>query len=131
MLQAAYRGIIDFSEARPSDRWWWFRLKWLLNELEADNERKIMEMHYALNVSVLDYETEEKIFSHHLERANELLRKMYNSLFGWNKQAVNKKDNQKLYADLIEEWKRRFGDPKDPIVAAQIAKTVKKMRGKK
>ena len=34
MKQAAFLGIIKFDSADSFDRWWWLKVKWLLDELE-------------------------------------------------------------------------------------------------
>lgn len=122
--QAAFEGVVDFSKARPSDRDWWMRLRWLLDELEKENLRRVQELQLKLNFAVLDYNTDpEKQFDYHWNRSNEFITKIYNGLFPWEAKkfvpaARNAVNNE--YKSLVNEWKRRFGDPNDPKVAAGI-----------
>lgn len=128
IIQAAVKGVIDFSKANTSDRLWWHKLKWILNGIENENINKIQELKFHLNASVLSYKDEEKQFEHHWEKANEHITYLYNGLFTWNKQAIEKKNVQKMHEALVNEWKRRFGDPNDPKVAAAIKLTVDNLK---
>lgn len=121
--QAAYKGVIDFSKAKPSDRLWWLKLRWTLDELEKENVRYIQEMQFAQNIAVLNYLSDEKQFKHHWERALNLTTSIYNGLFPWNQQAEQQADLEKEYDGLVKQWKDTFGDPNDPEVAAKIKST--------
>ncbi len=128
--QAAFTGLVDFSKARLSDRSWWIRLKWLLDELETHNVTKIHGMHFELNTALLDYKNDENQFTHHWDRSIEMINRVYNELFPWDKQAVDKKTIQKTYENLANQWKEQFGDPDDPEVAKKIQNTVDALLGK-
>jgi chromosome condensin MukBEF ATPase and DNA-binding subunit MukB len=117
------KGNIDFSFARPSDRWWWLRLKWLLEEQEKENLRVVQNMQFQLNTAVLSYSNEDQQFKHHWERANSHINKIYNSLFPWLVVSDDQVNTKKEYDELIDRWKYTFGDPADPEIAAKIQQT--------
>ena len=128
--QAAFRGLIDFSKADPSDRWWWLKLKWLLNELEEDNFRSAIKTHFHLNTALLSYQNEEKQFKHHWDRAVTLSDGLHDSLFPYAKIKKDPNSQQNEYKRLITSWKDTFGDPDDPLIKAEIQKTVDFLTGK-
>jgi len=128
IIRAASRGIIDYSQARPLDHLWWYKLKYILDEIEDEDRLKYSNMRFLLNLAVLDYSTEQRQFDHHWERASEILNRTYNQLFTWDKQELE--STTQRYENLAQRWRDTFGDPKDPKVAADIQRTVDLMLGK-
>ena len=128
ILQAAYKGLIDFSEARFSDRAWWQKLRLMLDKMEDDNLSQVQQMQFQLNTSVLSYQSEEQQLKHHWQKAQDLITSRYDALFSWSKQATGKDAIQKVYKGLIDEWERHFGDRNDPKVVAMLEEYKERVR---
>lgn len=125
MIRAAAKSGIDFKQAKPFDPWWWLRLSWLLNEVEADGARSMFAMQHSQHVAALDYSAAEA-FKHHWDAATNCTTKIYNSLYPWMKIAEsNKTDVDKMR----NEWIAIFGDPEDPVVKERLELTVKLWTG--
>lgn len=130
MIRAAASGAIDFSKAKHFDRNWWFRLKFVIDELETNDRLKYCDMQFNLHSTLLSYKDEKKQFDHHWNRSLELLNRTYNLLFPWNAYSIETNGLQKEYDDLANQWKKVFGDTSDPKVAAEIQKTADIMTGR-
>ena len=131
MIQAAARGIIDFREARPLDRSWWLRCRWLMDGLENQH---FADLCYAMQ-------------QHHLAAADLNRNSSAGPQNAWQSATSRLTDiaRHKLpWFSLVErtpaavvdeaaqEWKKRFGDPNDPVVKERIRQTIERWKaGKK
>jgi hypothetical protein len=129
MVQAAARSGFDFAAADPRSRYWWLKLRWVLDRLEDLNIEKVWQMQHAQHMSVLNYELDQQTFNGHWDRANQLLRDIYQVNFPWMKQAGEQGKQRDVNA-MMERWKQKFGDPNDPQVQAYYKKVADAMRRK-
>jgi hypothetical protein len=121
MVQAAARGLIDFSEADLLDRRWWTKLWWLLDRIQADNVITIRQMEHAQDIAMLDYTLPEKAFDLHWDRAVSELRDVWDALFPWCKmEDITNKASDQLYRSWVNKW----GDLNDPETLKKVKLTV-------
>ena len=129
MIQAAAVQGIDFTAAEPRNRWWWIRTGWLLDQLEFKNVEKLYILQHQQTISVLSQKLEADAFKQQWEAANNILQHVWAINFPWSKDA---KDDYKKreYERMMEKWKEKFGDPKDPAVQARFAKVATQWKAK-
>ena len=115
MLKAAISGAIDFSQAKLSDRNWWRKLGWVLSEMENSAYQRLLELKFIQNAAALTYEIPQT-FKHHWEYLDKITASWITTALPWMDMKKTIPQNQQL----AEMWKRYYGDPKDPEVAARI-----------
>jgi hypothetical protein len=117
------RGLIDCRQARTLDRDWWLGVGWALRWLHRQLNVEVAELQYRLNLAVLDYAGDPKVFDQHWGAAQGLQSYIRQHKLPWLKikAGVSPKD----VAALSKQWKAIFGDPADPEVARRIEETAK------
>jgi hypothetical protein len=120
MIQAAARGVVDFSEADLLDRHWWIRLWWLLDQVERDNLIQIRRMQHAHNCALLDYNLDDKTFNLHWDQAIKALNTVWDLTFPWAKTEPEGSATDRLRQAWIERW----GDPDSPETLLKIQNTL-------
>lgn len=118
---------MDFAAADLRSRHWWMKARWILDRVESDNTEKMLRIKHAQNLSVLDYKLEQQAFNAHWDESNKLISATYHLNFPWAK-AHEDNTRQTQIAKLMEEWKRRFGDPDDPAVKDRYKRVAEAMR---
>lgn len=127
MVQAAAKNGLDFEAADLRDHNWWRKAGWVLDRIEDDQYADLLKMQHAQHINVLDYSTEQKVFEHHWEAASEIIDKLISLRFPWTKDA-GKKSKQKTYDSLMDAWKKKYGDIRDPKVKQHFAQIAENMR---
>lgn len=127
IVQAAARGIVDFSKYKPFDRHWWLRLSWLLNELESDNLRQILTVQHQQHCGALEYTAGRQAFDHHWQTSAKLLNQIIGLYFPWEAKDQHL-TKQEEYVSLRQQWINAFGDPADPETKAKIKRTCEFLR---
>lgn len=127
MVQAAASGAIDFANADLLDRQWWLKLRWILDRLEDEHMVDVYRLQHAQHASVLDYELDKQVFETHWEGGNKLIKKVYGTHFPWNSEQVHEDQKKKIYDELVEKWRARFGDLRDPAVKEKYDRMAKAM----
>lgn len=122
MLEAHARRLVDFRTFRPFDRRWWLKLIWAMDWLETERYAKVWEADYALNLAVLDYNTDDKVFDLHWKQAGRLRTKLLKQSLPWLK--IPESAGVSDIRSLSDQWKKVWGDPDDPRTAAIISATV-------
>ncbi len=116
--QAAFEGLIDFSQARPFDRLWWQWLDRRLDLLESRNLGELHRIQHAQNLAALSVVEGDGV-KEHWGRADELVIKIFNRLFPWRKQ--DEETNLKKEIDELSDlWAKTWGDPNDPATQQRI-----------
>lgn len=118
MRQAHVERRFDFRGADFFDRWWWHRLHWTLEGLEAENANRVETIRQNLHAGAITYGAGQEVFDCHWNQAQELNRRIYNRLFPWAKKAARNERKQ-----MAELWKKVWGDPADPEVQQKIEDT--------
>jgi hypothetical protein len=126
MVQAAARGVVDFSTADLLDRRWWMKLWWLLDQVENDNVVFVRRMEHAHNAALLQYGLDEKVFDLHWDGATTAMREVWDALFPWCKMDAT---SGKAVDKLHEAWVKRWGDPNSPETLKKIQLTVDYLKG--
>ena len=125
MRSAARRGI-NFAEADLLGRWWWVKVAWVLDEEDRGAARELAKAEHAQYVGAFDNSPGSKAMKKNWESATASIIRLHNAYYPWNKQREpSMRDDAKL---MLDEWKRRFGDPRDPKVRARINATAKQWR---
>lgn len=123
--KAAASGIVDFKEARLLDRKWWLRLNWLLEEVETQECRKLLELKFNQHASALNYLAGNS-FDHHWKHLNDLHEKWIALTFPWIKTR-----NSSSADESVNLWKKYIGDSSDPEVQARIQETIDSLKNRR
>lgn len=129
MVQAAANSGLDFSAANPRCRRWWTKARWILDRLEDLNTLTLYDMQHRQHVSVLDYNLDKQAFDSHWKSANDILNNVFAINFPWSKDASKNKSQNDRDA-LLAQWKKKYGDPKDPKVQEYFLKVANAWRAK-
>lgn len=126
ILQAAARGLIDFSHIDPRKDRDRFKVRLLITEIQKQNELRLYDMLHRQIVSQLSNSNLGQESLHNVwEAANSVYDRSHDLDLPWLKgkeeTAANKEKSK--YAGLKESWANAFGDPDDPVIKAQIDAT--------
>ena len=122
-MQAASRGVVDFSKARPYDPLWRRHLRLLLDGLENQIKLEYVDLlhrHYAAILTISN--PSEETFANAKERMGELSFEYYNLLYPDRAQSKEEAEKQQVRGN-IDRWQQRFGNLNSPEVQARIART--------
>lgn len=125
MVVAAMRGMVDFREADPLDKRWWFKLRLALDHIERTDIARMKLLYYDYNLSILsrDYLTEAtgKQFTKDAEK------KLFETVNLWRPwDRHDPEQSQKAQVEAMSEaWAKEFGDPNHPDTQKAIAETVR------
>ena len=122
LLKAHLTGLVDFSKARPFDRFWYVKLRWIFRYLEDEGEKEHLQRIHDLHCGALDY-TEQKTFDHHWEQAIEVESKLTKLTFPWRRG----NDRKTIIADMTKQWEAVFGKMDDDETNKKIQQTVRGM----
>ncbi len=121
MLQAAARGVIDFTSIRLHDPRWWQRTRILLRQLDEDNTVDYLRTIHHHNVSTLVVPNlKEEVFSEAVAQAGAAVRGIKELRFPWEPRA----NEETATKSLRQQWADVWGDPDDPAVKQRIQETV-------
>jgi hypothetical protein len=126
MVQAAASGAIDFAAADLLDRRWWTKVRWILDRIEETNVLTVLQLQHAQHASVVNYNLSKEAFDQHWNGGNDLIKTVHDIQFPWAKKQQAAASNRGR-SDLLEEWKQRFGDYKDPEVRKHYDRVAKAM----
>lgn len=128
IVQAAVKGVIDFSKFDPFDRRWWLRLSWILQGIENDNVRELLKIQHAQHLAGVDLQSTKN----HWKIAASLITEVQRLYFPWDESLKAKDTTNQLDADR-KVLHAEFGDPKSPEGAERIRRTLEYLRsyGKK
>lgn len=128
MVQLAVSGTFNFRDGDPRDHQWWRRLRLALNQIDAAHRLDLHKLNNdrvlaCLSRSDLQPGAYDKLFSLSVVEG----RKMLALLFPWyTPQSLE--PAQDMAVRMIEQWKRIWGDPNDPVVAAKIRLTAEALQ---
>lgn len=127
MVQAASRSGLSFHDAALRDRYWWLKVRWLLDQLETENMLEVYKMQHAQHLSVLDYSLAKPTFDNHWKGGNDILKKAFVTRFPWHDKH-SAKDRDSEISGLMSAWKAKYGDMRDPAVYKKYAGIAKAIR---
>jgi hypothetical protein len=121
MVQAAARGVVDFTRAVPRDRRWWLKLGLLLAQIEDDNLTTAQRLDHAGAAALVGRETlTASSLEALVERLTVTTRQIKQRLFPWvefDGRATLVKSVDALKKRYLEE----YGDPNRPEAQAELA----------
>lgn len=121
MLEASARGLQDFSRARVLEPEWWSRLYLHLRVLAEDREKQLLESDrretFWRLLFATSNERQEALHNMH-QHLRQSLQKL---LKPWL--PVETGPDQNTLNRLEDSWRRNWGNPADPAVAAKIKAT--------
>jgi hypothetical protein len=130
MVEAAVRGLVDFSEARFFDPGWTRRLKLILSSLQRLNLREEMSLNHAYYLGLLaipgldDQST--KNLQEQLADVRERLDVTYRP---WHEDSGEKQEQRKKQmATMTSAWEEKYGRMDDPEVQRKIMATLEGLR---
>ena len=126
ILQAAARGLVDFSRINPRSDRDRFKLRLLLTEMQKQNELRLYDMlHRQVSSQLSNSSLSQDSLKDVWKAANAIYDRSKDLDLPWLKEeketAANKEKSK--YVGLKESWAAAYGDPDDPIVKAQIEAT--------
>jgi hypothetical protein len=129
MVQAAARSGIDFRTVDFLGRHDWLRLNWILDQLEDESTAEIARAKHQQNVGVLPaYVKNEQGFKQHWDAANDGLKELYRLFFPWVKEEDQGDKRRSEYEALMEQWRKIWGDSKDPKNQARFKRIADAIR---
>lgn len=126
MVQAAARGLIEFSPNVPHTKHWWKKLYWMLGELERQHAGVTLQasMQCALSIAA-NPRVDATKFSEAYETAFQYIGRLRKLSMPWIKEQT--KEDQAT--EVVGLWTDMYGDPDDPETKAMIAKALKNLKG--
>lgn len=119
-VRAAVRGIVDFSKARFLDPTWWSYLALIYDELE---EEAILEVHkavYQYQLAILSSGALSDASAKKFQTdARDTFTRISDGLQPWLRDLLEKQRKTEA-EDLLELYRREFGDMKDPKFREQM-----------
>jgi hypothetical protein len=125
MIEAATRGVVDFGDADPGDKRWWFRLRLVLDHLEAEGIARQHRLYYDYSLAILSRgDLTEESGRKFTKDAETKLFALVNMWRPWEEH--DPEDGQRAQADaLATAWAREYGDPNAPETQRAIAETIR------
>lgn len=119
--------MIEFYQAKILDRLWWKKLTILLDQLEAQNVLKLIELQHQQNAAAINYQNGKEAFDHHWNIGKKNIMDVKNLLFPWLRKETA--PEEQAIKSLRDEWVANFGDPSDPETQKRIQATVDDLMG--
>jgi len=127
MARAATRRCFDFERFDPRDRWHWKKLRWILEELDAENAIAAVEaQHRHWITTFANASLDDDSFGASRDNAKLLMQQLLIARFPWDRE---KYENQKLGTadEAIEEFRESYGYPGDPEYEAMLEKMLEQL----
>ena len=126
MVQAAARGLIEFSTNVPHTKHWWKKRYWILAELERQHYGMTLQasMQCALSIAA-NPRIESAKFTEAYETAFQYIGRLRKLSMPWIKEQTQE-DRATEAAGL---WADVYGDPNDPATKEMIATALKNLKG--
>ena len=132
MTRAATRGVIDFSQFDPWDAWWWKKLRWVLDEVEAEQNREVTRTQHNHWITLASHSrlTEES-FEQIKINANEALQRFLKLSYPWLADKMTESSSQTNLDRMVEQHHEVFGKPGEARYEKMIDRMYKVMTGPK
>lgn len=130
MVQVAAKNGMNFNDADMRGRWWWLKVKWLIERIEDENLINIFSRQHSQHIAVLSYDPiQAQAFTKHWEEANKLLKEIHSLTFPWAKGSKERIGKDEIDS-LMDQWTKTFGDRRDPAVKRKFDKVAEAIRAK-
>jgi len=130
MVQAATRGVVDFTRADPRNPLWIRKLRSILDQIESDND---VQYYGLLRETYLAAASRSNLTQSSYDAIAEGLKgythRIRDALFPWMTAETEETTNQHRSL-LREQWIATWGDPSEPETQARIEATVAAILGR-
>jgi hypothetical protein len=117
--RAFLRKVITSADCEPNSAEWWQRTMPLVYAMHELDDLELLKTAHKHQCALIAHGgLKEDSFKDVQTRAKDLFQDMINILHPWEQKQTKKEG----YDDLIEMFKRHFGDPNDPAVQERIKK---------
>jgi hypothetical protein len=128
MVMAAAQGMIDFREADPQDKRWWFKLRMLLDHIERTNIVSQHRLYYDYDLAILARdELTDRASRQFVKDAESRLYKIVNLWRPWETHDPAEGPQAQIEA-MSAAWAQEYGDPSAPETQKAIAETVRMLQ---
>jgi hypothetical protein len=115
--RAFLRKVITSADCEPNSAEWWQRTMPLVYAMHELDDLELLKTAHKHQCALISHGgLNEDSFKDVQTRAKDLFQDMINILHPWEREQTKKEG----YDDLIETFKRHFGDPSDPAVQERL-----------
>lgn len=132
MVRAAAAGVLDFRQADPFDNWWQRKLHWILEELDNQDYRKVLEIQHRHHITLMGNNLDDEGWDKAYSQARSTLSKILQYTFPWHKEKFSspvQSERETALAEYRAEWGRP-GEPKYDAMVANLDELFKNMSRK-
>lgn len=127
-VRLAAKGLVDFRQARLLDIGWWRRVNILRNALQDADDLEMLKAAYAFPLALLGNSSlTPESFKGAQTTAKENFNEILNSLRPWDAKTSDTARHDQI-DELVTNYKKMVGDPKDPVFAAKLRASIEAER---
>ena len=124
---AAFSSVYDFRQARLLDPDWWRLCYILLNSMQQEDNRKVLDYAYQLRLALVGNSgLSDESFKDVQAQAKETFFDILGNLRPWEGITGEARKNNEI-ADLRKQYIERFGDPATPEFQARLKRSLDEM----
>jgi len=119
MAQAAVTGAMDFARMDPRDKWWWRKLRWVLELINRRNVAQMLEVQHRHWVTLFSNASlDDSSFSSTKEQAQGALNRLMHTIFPWIEEDAVQASGAE---SIVSEFRELYGYPGDPRYEQMLA----------
>lgn len=121
MVRASTSGMIDFRRFDPWDSWWWKNLRWIINELEAQQTRDICRVQHTHWITMASHgNLTDESFDKAKTNAGTAFNKLLKATFPWLADKIGEDGTRTDREEAVAAHQAMFGKPGDPHYEAMV-----------
>tara|TARA_A100001011_G_C13966703_1_gene697553 strand:+ start:173 stop:571 length:399 start_codon:yes stop_codon:yes gene_type:complete len=121
-VQAASRGVLDFTKLDLRQRKTWNKIKWVTSNIVTEHLSKLTELKLLKQHAVLDYSSARSTIEHHWRAADTLFKEYQTFVLPWVDTKI--KTDEDTVAELREQYADAFGDPDSSEFQEEMQKII-------
>ncbi len=121
-MQAASRGVLDFTKLDLRQRKTWNKIKWVTSNIVTEHLSKLTELKLLKQHAVLDYSSARSTIEHHWRAADTLFKEYQTFVLPWVDTKI--KTDEDTVAELREQYADAFGDPDSSEFQEEMQKII-------
>lgn len=117
MVRAATTGAFDFKQFDPFDSWSWRRLHWVLEEIDLQHRRQVLQTQHQQWVGLLvaaSTHSEQSVISEAHRQSEAVLHKFLLAHYPWLRDKLGDDPIQREREELIQAYHDLYGYPGEP-----------------
>jgi Fe-S oxidoreductase len=123
MVAAAMDGVLDFRDADPLDKRWWFRLRLALDHVERADIVKRDRLYYDYTLAILS--RSDLTDQSNRQFTKDAEKRIARMAVRWRPWEKPENDQAARVDRMVAAWAAEFGDPRNPETQKAIAETVR------